>query len=413
MKQRTYLTFGAGAHLVSGAVKAPVAIGKKVINGLAKQPVESLRKVAADLVEDNIIQPDVAEATLKEIEKQKAFMSQFPEVKTDADLDHVEGLMKEYEANKAKLAKPEEGGIHEALQKPVKERQKEVEWEIGVMQQKPEDQIKSLKLKQQELQKELDDHDAAKAEGKVGKLADRAAVKKRVNAIEKRMGELQERVDSPLHKAAKIIEEDIRDDYADWTQNEVYKSMSEQDPEGLVKFIADQAQDPATRSATESLFGKELVGMAETAFPSKFESVKIEKGEKPSIEQQFNEVKNGDVVTFTYDNEGQVPKEFRNRVSSVTEVNGDKTVRVTVPKSLADHHLHLQEQAASKSEQGKMKVAEEKFVEDVHARSKVELPLEYIPDEVFVKASDPRAARRVQVEIRKRHSILKQLVNCK
>jgi hypothetical protein len=59
----------------------------------------------------------------------------------------------------------------------------------------------------------------------------------------------------------------------------------------------------------------------------------------PSDEQMFKDVRNGDLVSFTYEKEGDVPDVFKNKISSKGEINGKKYVKVTVPKSLADYEL--------------------------------------------------------------------------
>lgn len=68
--------------------------------------------------------------------------------------------------------------------------------------------------------------------------------------------------------------------------------------------------------------------------------------EKPSAEQQAKDLREGNVVTFTYKSEGEVPEVFKDRISSTGENKiglfgkKEKFVRVTVPKSLADYELN-------------------------------------------------------------------------
>jgi hypothetical protein len=65
---------------------------------------------------------------------------------------------------------------------------------------------------------------------------------------------------------------------------------------------------------------------------------------KPTQEQEFKESKEGNLVTFTYSSEEEVPEVFKDRISSTGEntlPDGtvESFVRVTVPKSLADYQL--------------------------------------------------------------------------
>jgi|GEM_PF-3442758 len=57
--------------------------------------------------------------------------------------------------------------------------------------------------------------------------------------------------------------------------------------------------------------------------------------DEPSIDQQLEDVTNGDVVSFTYKNELEVPDVFKDKISS----KGDGYVRVTIAKSLAEYEL--------------------------------------------------------------------------
>ena len=60
---------------------------------------------------------------------------------------------------------------------------------------------------------------------------------------------------------------------------------------------------------------------------------------EPTAEQQLQDVKDGNVVTFEYESKDQVPEAFKDKISSSGEINGKPYVRVTVAKSLADFQL--------------------------------------------------------------------------
>ena len=61
--------------------------------------------------------------------------------------------------------------------------------------------------------------------------------------------------------------------------------------------------------------------------------------EKPTDEQQFEDVKNGNVVSFTYGDKSEIPEIFKDKISSEGEINGKKEIKVTIAKSLAEYHL--------------------------------------------------------------------------
>ena len=77
---------------------------------------------------------------------------------------------------------------------------------------------------------------------------------------------------------------------------------------------------------------------------------KAKKTEEPTKEQQLKDVQAGNVATFTYETEKDVPDVFKDKISSTGEINGKPYVRVTVAKSLADYELSRQ-QAARAAEQ--------------------------------------------------------------
>ena len=76
----------------------------------------------------------------------------------------------------------------------------------------------------------------------------------------------------------------------------------------------------------------------------KIDSEVYNTAKKPTDQQQFKESKEGNLVTFTYSSEAEVPEVFKDRISSTGEntlPDGtvENFVRVTVPKSLADYEL--------------------------------------------------------------------------
>ena len=58
---------------------------------------------------------------------------------------------------------------------------------------------------------------------------------------------------------------------------------------------------------------------------------------EPTAEEKLADIQKGNLVTFKYENDEQVPEEMRQYISSRGETNGVKEVRVTIPKVLADY----------------------------------------------------------------------------
>lgn len=77
--------------------------------------------------------------------------------------------------------------------------------------------------------------------------------------------------------------------------------------------------------------------------PSAVEEVEVV---KPTEEQILKDISEGNLTTFTYKDKSEVPDAFKDKISSEGEVNGEKFVRVTVAKSLADYELSKAEKTA-------------------------------------------------------------------
>ena len=60
---------------------------------------------------------------------------------------------------------------------------------------------------------------------------------------------------------------------------------------------------------------------------------------EPTEEEKFKDIKNGNVVTFIYEKESDVPAELKGKISSYGENDGKPIVRVTISKSEADYLL--------------------------------------------------------------------------
>ncbi|MCX5657802.1 MAG: hypothetical protein NTZ48_06220 [Candidatus Omnitrophica bacterium] len=124
--------------------------------------------------------------------------------------------------------------------------------------------------------------------------------------------------------------------------------------------------------------------------------------EKPSVEQQAKDSKEGNLVTFTYKSEAEVPEAFKDRISSSGENKvglfgkKEKVVRVTVPKSLAEYELNK-----SKVTPTEVKVTEE--VKDLSKSSEAELEKRLLEIEDSASDTPERAeANKIDKELEKR-----------
>jgi hypothetical protein len=68
---------------------------------------------------------------------------------------------------------------------------------------------------------------------------------------------------------------------------------------------------------------------------------------EPTDEQIEKDIKEKNFVSFTYKSEADVPQQYKDRISSRGEINGEKFVRVTLPKSVADYELAKVESKAT------------------------------------------------------------------
>lgn len=104
--------------------------------------------------------------------------------------------------------------------------------------------------------------------------------------------------------------------------DETNKLLEKQNTD-LTDIIAKQAKEREEYNKPEA---------EETEKPSK----KVRKPSKKTIQRDID---NGNLVSFTYEDESQVPEPFKDNITSTGETNGVKFVRVTVPKSVADYEL--------------------------------------------------------------------------
>jgi hypothetical protein len=253
-----------------------------IVQNIASQPTEKINETLGTLHESGDLNAQEVENAKNIIDTHKIQDSRIPESVIDPDARvEIKGKLDQIDANTAKLKKVEDGGQHDAFNAPLKDKNDRLTWEVNMLSAKPEDQIKILKDKQIELQNGIDKHNEAKRSGDAGKLdypdEDRAQLK----SVKDKIEEVQTKLDSPVYKAQKIMSEDVKDNYAEWTKNNKWVQQSKDNPEEFLKMVAEQSQgeplkitqedgnvkEVSSRDRANELFGKDLVNAAEEMYP--------------------------------------------------------------------------------------------------------------------------------------------------
>jgi hypothetical protein len=249
----------AAGHAIGGARRL-------LTSSLSKQPPGVIAQAAHDAVLDGTLSSGQAKDLLNDVAQQNVRDAQIPAHVTDPQARlEIQDKMDKYDDLKKQLGKPEEGGLHEAHHPIIKDLMGRTEWEINMLAAKPEEQIKILKDKQTELKNNLEAHNEAKRSGEAGKLEYPDADRAQLSDVERRIKDVQEKVDSPLYKAAKIIKEGNTKGFS----KDVLEQAAD-DPEELnsyLKDISEQSHDPNSREATIDTYGEDLVNLAEQIHP--------------------------------------------------------------------------------------------------------------------------------------------------
>lgn len=123
--------------------------------------------------------------------------------------------------------------------------------------------------------------------------------------------------------------------------------------------------------------------------------------EQPTEEQKLKDIENGNVSTFVFKTEEEIPDVLKDKVSSTTDINGEKQIRVTLPKSEADYLL--QEQAIQQMPEVvpsgiKEQAATETIPEQIQQEVKTTVKEEFKPfaDVVLESKSVDEAFNKVQ-----------------
>ena len=73
------------------------------------------------------------------------------------------------------------------------------------------------------------------------------------------------------------------------------------------------------------------------------EEAQVSEPVEPTEEQILDDVKNKRFASFNYENESQVPEQFKDKISSKGYTNGKNVVTVTLPQSVADYEIQKAE----------------------------------------------------------------------
>ena len=175
------------------------------------------------------------------------------------------------------------------------------------------------------------------------KLASVTGLTEKTDNIKSEIKDLEEKKKAVTPAIAKEIDLEIADKNkeVDFYDNQIKKVIKSKDETGILEEVDD---------VTGFKVGEGIV-------PAEVK--------KPSVEQQAKESIEGNLVTFTYKSEAEVPEVFKERISSSGEntlPDGtiEKFVRVTVPKSLAEYELGKIEQPKTEVKPSEVKVAEAK-----------------------------------------------------
>ena len=127
--------------------------------------------------------------------------------------------------------------------------------------------------------------------------------------------------------------------------NDMTKQMeAETDPvkKAELKYQIDETNKLLEKQNTDltDIIAKQAKEREEYNKPEPEETEKpTKKLRKPSQKKIQKDIDNGNIVSFTYENESEVPEAFKDKITSTGETNGVKFVRVSVPKSVADYEL--------------------------------------------------------------------------
>lgn len=274
-------------HTASKLAGFGLSEAKTLYQAFNKMTPEDVQQIGDNLVHDKILSRYEADQTIHDILQHQQRDLQIPaSVKDEKTRLKINNKIDEYNKLKEQLPKDDGNttvGLHESYGKVIKEKMDKIEDQVNILSQEPKEQIRLLELKGKELQRQLDEDKVARQEGGKPKLEDREPVKRELSETNKMLKEVQDKVNDPYYEANKIIQEDIYDDYAEWTQNDQWRKQAVEKPEAFLKMVAEQSQGEdlhvtnpdgsvktiSSKERAEELFGKELVKIANEKNPPK------------------------------------------------------------------------------------------------------------------------------------------------
>lgn len=270
---------GAAMPLVVGGIMRSTGnIQKTIMQSIRGVSVENVAKTALDMASDGVISPEQAQKVISDVEQFKARDSQIPETVTDPETRiEIFEKLEEFDQNVAKLSKPEDGGLHESLHGPIKERQAFLGWEINMLKEEPGSRLTILRDKKAELETELSKEGAG----------NKSEVRKNLKEVNKRLDETQKKIESPLHRAIKIIEKGEIKGYS----KEPLEDAARNNPgqlQDFLKEISEQLNDPESVKVATETYGDDLVSVVREMFPEN----------KPAVSVVMPGAKKPDVVTI-------------------------------------------------------------------------------------------------------------------
>jgi hypothetical protein len=154
-------------------------------------------------------------------------------------------------------------------------------------------------------------------------------------------------LEGKLAQTNDYIEELVTGEKPEYIEDEgkYYKLGSDGEDTKITKEHYDLATAVKEEAKAQKEATKEEQPISEEEI--KTENIPNEQGQalKPTNEQMAKDAMEGNIVTFKYKSESEVPEVFKDKISSSGETNGVKEIKVTVPKSLADYELQKGEQA--------------------------------------------------------------------
>lgn len=309
---------GVGGFVMKGLGEATSAIKSPADKQKASQDKQQVDEMMNDLSNPNV-SPEAKQAISKKVdEKAEAILETYAteqskiEGLSEEDKKEFTSLSEQATSMEAVIADPNvSDATKQAVQSDLEETNKQIETILASAKPKVEEQV----LSGQGKNKALEDKANEIATALVGDDSSPYVI-----------GRRKEILNSPSKELDRMIE--------------FYETTVIPDIEKKKSSFFDGRKSSDLKNAKQTL--EEFKKLRDEFNSLKNESSKETVGgviEMPTSEQQFNEAKEGNTVTFEYASEAEVPDFLKDKITSKLEVNGKPSVRVTVAKSLADFYL--------------------------------------------------------------------------